>query len=104
GLLDSGGAGGWLFSSATARFSSRLFRNRGDGTFVETTVETGAGVLGDHARAGMGVAVGDPFGLGRDSLFVTNFGAEENSLYKNVEGTLFEDAGAASGVAAIGEP
>ncbi len=37
-------------------------------TFEETTAETGAGVLGDHPRAGMGVAVGDPFGDGRDSL------------------------------------
>ena len=27
------------------------------------------------ARAGMGAAVGDPFGDGRDSIFVTNFGA-----------------------------
>ena len=41
-----------------------------------------------------------PFGDGRDSLFVTNFGAEPNSLYRNVEGALFEDAGTASGVAA----
>ena len=30
---------------------------------------------------------------------MTNFGAEENSLYRNVEGALFEDAGAASGAA-----
>jgi hypothetical protein len=52
----------------------------------------------------MGVAVGDPFGSGRDSLFVTNFGAEENSLYRNVDGVLFEDAGKASGVAALGMP
>jgi hypothetical protein len=86
------------------RAGNRLFRNRGDGTFEETTAETGAGVLGDSARAGMGVAVGDPFGDGRDSLFVTNFGAEPNSLYRNVDGVLFEDAGEAAGVASIGMP
>jgi hypothetical protein len=86
------------------RASNRLFRNRGDGTFEETTEETGAGVLGSSARAGMGVAVGDPFGGGRDSLFVTNFGAEENSVYRNVEGVLFEDAGKSSGAGAIGLP
>ena len=84
------------------RVTNRLFRNRGNGTFEEVTAETGAGVLGDHARAGMGVAVGDPFGDGRDHLFVTNFGAEPNSLYRNVDGVLFEDAGEASGVALPG--
>ena len=86
------------------RAANRLFRNRGGGEFEEVTAETGAGVLGDHPRAGMGVAVGDPFGQGRDSLFVTNFGAEPSSLYRNVEGVLFEDAGASSGAGDIGRP
>ncbi len=86
------------------RVSNRLFHNRGNGTFEETTAETGAGVLGERPRAGMGIAVGDPFGAGRPSLFVTNFGGEPNSLYRNVEGSLFEDAGGSSGAAAIGEP
>jgi enediyne biosynthesis protein E4 len=52
----------------------------------------------------MGVAVGDPFGSGRPSLFVTNFGGEPNSLFRNVEGTVFEDAAERSGVAAAGMP
>ncbi|MEP6995549.1 MAG: CRTAC1 family protein [Acidobacteriota bacterium] len=86
------------------RAGNRLFRNRGDGTFEEVTAETGAGVLGDRPRAGMGVAAGDPFGDGRESLFVTNFGAEPNSLYRNVQGALFEDAGSAAGVSGVGEP
>jgi enediyne biosynthesis protein E4 len=84
------------------RVGNRLFRNRGDGTFEETTAETGAGVLGDRVRAGMGVAVGDPWGAGRPALFVTNFGGEPNSLYRNVEGVLFEDAGKSSGVGDLG--
>ncbi len=86
------------------RISNRLFRNRGDGRFEDVTAETGAGVLGDHPRAGMGAAVGDPFGQERDSLFVTNFAGEENSLYRNVEGALFEDAGKPTGTAAGGMP
>jgi len=86
------------------RAMNRLFHNKGNGTFEEVTSETGAGVLGDHPRAGMGVAVGDPFGDGRSSLFVTNFGAEPNSLYRNVEGTVFEDAGSATRAADIGMP
>jgi hypothetical protein len=52
----------------------------------------------------MGVAVGDPFGDGRPSLFVTNFGAEPNTLYRNVEGALFEDSASGIGAGALGEP
>ena len=88
---------------ANDRVSNRLFRNVGGGRFEETTAETGAGVLGDHARAGMGIAVGDPFGSGRPSVFVTNFGGEPNSFYRNLEGTVFEDAAAAVGLANAGE-
>jgi len=103
-VLDYDGDGHLDLYFVNDRVSNRLFRNRGDGRFEEVTRETGAGVLGERPRAGMGVAVGDPFGNGRDSLFVTNFGAEENSLYRNVDGVLFEDAGRASGVAGLGMP
>jgi len=103
-VLDYDGDGREDLYFVNDRVPNRLFRNRGDGTFEETTAETGAGTLGDHPRAGMGVAVGDPFGDGRESLFVTNFGAEPNSLYRNVDGVLFEDAGAASGIADVGMP
>ena len=101
-VLDYDGDGRPDLYFVNDRAGNRLFRNRGDGTFVEVTAETGAGVLGDQPRAGMGVAVGDPFGGGRDSLFVTNFGAEPNSFYKNVQGELFEDAGQVAGVADAG--
>ena len=103
-VLDYDGDGKPDLYFVNDRMSNRLFRNKGDGTFEETTAETGAGVLGDHARAGMGVAVGDPSASGRPSLFVTNFGNEPSSLYLNVEGALFEDAGAKSGAGAPGLP
>ncbi len=103
-VLDYDGDGREDLYFVNDRVPNRLFRNRGDGTFEETTAETGAGTLGDHPRAGMGVAVGDPFGDGRESLFVTNFGAEPNSLYRNVDGVLFEDAGTASGAGGVGTP
>jgi hypothetical protein len=86
------------------RASNRLFRNRGDGSFEETTAEAGAGILGAGPRAGMGVAVGDADGDGTTDLFVTNFGAEPNSYYRNVEGALFEDAGEPLGAAGVGLP
>jgi hypothetical protein len=103
-VLDYDGDGREDLYFVNDRVTNRLFRNLGNGHFEETTAETGAGVLGDHPRAGMGVAVGDPFGSGRDSLFVTNFGAEPNSLYRNVDGVLFEDAGASSGAGPVGLP
>src|SRR5262245_785787 len=102
--LDYDGDGRPDLFFANDRVGNRLFRNRGDGTFEETTAETGAGVLGDRARAGMGIAVGDIAGDGRPSVFVTNFGGEPNSLYRNVEGTIFEDASAASGAGPVGMP
>jgi hypothetical protein len=40
----------------------------------------------------MGIAVGDPFLSGHPSLYVTNFSGETNTLYRNVEGQLFDDA------------
>jgi enediyne biosynthesis protein E4 len=101
-VLDYDGDGHPDLYFVNDRVSNRLFHNRGDGTFEEVTAETGAGVLGDHPRAGMGVAVGDPFGEGRPSLVVTNFGAEPNSFYRNVEGQLFEDGGKTSGVSDAG--
>jgi hypothetical protein len=86
------------------RVSNRLFHNRGDGTFEETTAETGAGILGATPRAGMGVAVGDADGDDSTDLFVTNFGGEPNSYYRNVEGVIFEDAGSTLGGGAAGLP
>jgi hypothetical protein len=86
------------------RASNRLFRNRGNRSFEETTSEAGAGALGTQPRAGMGVAVGDADGDGTTDLFVTNFGGEPNSYYRNVAGALFEDAGTTLGGATVGLP
>jgi hypothetical protein len=96
-VLDYDGDGRPDLYFVNDRVGNRLFRNKGDGTFEETTKETGAGAPVDHPRSGMGVAVGDPFGSGRPSLFVTNFGAEPVSLYRNVEGQLFEEVSASTG-------
>jgi len=71
---------------------NRLYRNKGDGTFVDVAVRAGvafneAGV----ARAGMGVDAADYDGSGRQSLVIGNFSNEMMSLYRN-EGTgLFID-------------
>src|SRR5262249_48382772 len=57
-VLDYDGDGRPDLYFINDRVRNHLFRNRGDGTFEEVTDETGAGALGDHPRAGMGVAVG----------------------------------------------
>lgn len=84
---------------ANDRTTNVLYRNRGDGTFEDVTVEAGAGRR-DHreARAGMGIAIGDLDGDGRPDILVTNFAGEPKTLYRNVEGALFDDATEASGV------
>jgi hypothetical protein len=108
-VLNTGGRGlsavffdgdGWSdLYVANDRTTNVLYRNRGDGTFEDVTVETGAGRR-DHAeaRAGMGLAVGDLEGKGRPDILVTNFAGEPKTLYRNVEGALFEDATEASGI------
>ncbi len=77
---------------ANDRVSNRLYRNLGGGKFEDVTEPAGAGARGKRALAGMGIAVGDPFRSAHPSLYVTNFSGETNTLYRNVEGQLFDDA------------
>jgi hypothetical protein len=84
---------------ANDRTSNVLYRNKGDGAFEDVTVEAGAGRR-DHkeARAGMGIAIGDFDGDGRPDILVTNFSGEPKTLYRNVEGALFDEATESSGI------
>lgn len=71
---------------------SRLFHNRGDGTF--TDVSAGSGL--DHTGWGMGVCAGDYDNDGRDDLYVTYYGG--NVLYRNEGGGKFSDQTQRAGV------
>ena len=73
--------------------TSKLYRNRGDGTFEDVSKASGMAVT----LYGMGVATGDYDGDGFVDVFVTAVG--ENRLFRNVGGEGFEDVTAKAGVA-----
>jgi enediyne biosynthesis protein E4 len=80
-----------------------LYVNRGGMKFEERGLRAGA-ARDDRgvANGSMGLAVGDPDGSGRPSLFVTNYQNELHGLYRNDGGGMFTYQTQASGVAAIG--
>jgi hypothetical protein len=88
-----------------------LFRGRGDGTFEDVSTETGTDApqdgptaFGGRYRSGMGLAVADYDGDGRPDIFITNFANEPNTLYRNVDGQIFEGIEAKAGLAAPSLP
>ena len=78
---------------ATDTTLNLLFENRGDGTFEDRSLLSGAGLSGNGTeQAGMGVDVGDVNGDGRFDIFVTNFSDDYNTLYLNQGALRFVDA------------
>lgn len=70
-----------------------LYRNRGNGTFEDVSLLSGAGYSQDgRAQSGMGVDAGDYDGDGRLDLFVTNFQDDDSTLYHNEGNLTFSDA------------
>ncbi len=84
-----------------------LYRNNGDGTFLDVAYGAGVGFdVNGKPQAGMGVDCGDYDENGYPDLFVTNFADELNTLYENRGGGAFEDvttrAGLGSGFGPLG--
>jgi hypothetical protein len=81
GLIDvflvNGSSFELLANPHLPRPSSRLFRNNGDGTFTDVTLDSGL----INRGWGMGVTVGDYDNDGHRDVFITNFGA--NALFHN---------------------
>ena len=78
---------------AGCRFSNRLYRNRGDGTFVDVTDQSGAG---GRPGYGMGAASADYDNDGWTDLYLTYFGS--NLLYRNNGDGTFADVTVSAGV------
>ena len=76
-----------------------LYRNNGDGTFLDVAYGAGVGFdANGKPQAGMGVDCADVDGNGFPDIFVTNFSEELNALYKNSGGGIFEDVSATAGM------
>ncbi|MEO2004380.1 MAG: CRTAC1 family protein, partial [Candidatus Poribacteria bacterium] len=100
GFLDYDGDGNldiYLVNSGslTGETSARsvLYRNTGDGTFIDVTAMAGVEA---SDRYGMGCAVGDYDNDGDPDLYVTAFGP--NLLYRNDGDGSFTDVTASAGV------
>jgi hypothetical protein len=69
-----------------------VFLNQGDGTFVEAGLLTGLAVSVDgRFQASMGVDFADYDNDGLLDFFSTHFANDYSTLYRNVNGMLFED-------------
>jgi len=77
-----------------------LYHNLGNGRFESVGLTAGVAVNGDgRAQAGMGADAGDYDGDLRVDLVLTTFAHDRYTLYRSIDGRLFEDASAA-GIAA----
>ncbi|MCC6132137.1 MAG: CRTAC1 family protein [Acidobacteria bacterium] len=81
------------------QWRNTLLHNEGNGAFRDVSEETGTGypqdgptAFGRRTRSGMGLAATDLDGDGMPDLFVTNYANEPNTLLRNVEGLVFEQA------------
>jgi tetratricopeptide (TPR) repeat protein len=81
---------------STSSASSRLFRNRGDGTFEDVSAAAGVAL----AHRGMGAAWGDYDSDADLDLFVTSWG--ENVLFENRGDGAFQDVTRQAGLGGFG--
>ncbi len=97
--LDYDGDGRTDLFLSNDQWRNTLFHNEGGGRFRDVSDETGTGypqegptAFGRRTRSGMGLIGQDLDGDGRPDLFVTNYSGEPNTLLRNVEGSVFEQA------------
>jgi hypothetical protein len=97
---------GWLdLYVANDATPNQLWINRRNGTFADEGLLSGAALnASGNPEGSMGIASGD-FNLdGHEDLFVTNIVGETYAMYVNDGHAVFEDARAATGLAALTAP
>jgi hypothetical protein len=96
---------GWTdFFVANDGMPNQLWRNRGDGTFVDLAVAKGCAVDQDgRKKAGMGVDAADVDFDGDEDLLVVNLSGETDSFYRN-DATHFADRTPLVGLAGASRP
>jgi hypothetical protein len=102
---DFGNAGRpdiFIANDATPNF---LYKNEGNGKFSEVGMESGTALTDDGSMQGsMGVAIGDYLHTGRQSILITNFADQYNTLYRNEGEWNFRDVSFGSGLAVASLP
>jgi len=82
-----------------------VYRNLGNGKFEDVSYPSGAALDGNgRDQAHMGVAIGDYDNDGRDDIHITNFADDFNVLYRNHDGTSFNDVSFKAGLAQVSIP
>src|SRR5215208_5373985 len=94
--FDGDGRPDLYFTNSRFGQPNALYRNKGDGTFEDVAATAG---IADLNRPGEGVSMGAVWGDfdndGREDLIVYRYGYP--ALFRNVEGTRFEDVTAQAG-------
>jgi enediyne biosynthesis protein E4 len=96
---DLAGVRGYCPPQVYTAAPDRLYRNRGDGTFVDVTDRA---LLGRSFGRGLGVVTADFNNDGWTDIYVANDGGE-NLLWMNLHNGTFRDEALSAGVAVTGE-
>jgi hypothetical protein len=82
-----------------------LYKNNGDGTFIDVALQAGTALSEDGREQGsMGVTIGDYDHSGKWSILVTNFADEYNAFYRQDKSFQFTDVSFATHTAGPGIP
>ena len=77
------------------RYTDHFFLNKGDGTFIDATIDTGADSMIDFYT--VGVVAGDLDNDGFTDLFITTQQGQPNICLRNINGQYFEQVSAEAG-------
>ncbi|NNF36039.1 MAG: T9SS type A sorting domain-containing protein [Saprospiraceae bacterium] len=77
------------------RYSDHFYLNKGDGTFIDATIDTGADSMVDYYT--VGVVAGDLDNDGFTDLFITTQQGQPNICLRNINGQYFKQVSSEAG-------